>query len=106
MSLPETAAAAWGHALAQLAGFAGLTGFPTHPAELVAIAAIAATAVLAVATAVRLLPRARPAHHHRVAVPAAARRERVRRRSVPRLCDPGARGRRRPRAPSALPSAA
>jgi hypothetical protein len=98
VSLLETAAAAWGVVLA------GLVVLPSQPAELVAVAAVAA--MLTVATAVRLLPRARPAHVHRVAVPAAARRERVRRRSVPRLCDPDARGHRRPRAPSALGSAA
>jgi hypothetical protein len=100
VSLLESVAAWWG---AVLASFIAL---PSQPAELVAVAAIAATAVLAVAVTVRLLPRARLVLGHRAALPAAARRDRVRRRSVPRLCDPAARGRRRPRAPSALRSAA
>jgi Family of unknown function (DUF6412) len=100
MSLPE-----------RLAGLTGLlvlgwlAQFAANPADLIAVAAVLATAVLAMAVASRLLLCPQPGAGHRLRVPAALR-ERIRRRSVPRLCDPDAPGRRRPRAPSAYLSAA
>jgi hypothetical protein len=82
---------------------AGLVDFSGPAAE-----PILAAAVLAVAAMVgaKLTVAPRPAAGFRVRVPVAALRERSRPRSVPRLCDPDARGRCRPRAPSAYPLAA
>jgi uncharacterized protein DUF6412 len=87
-----------------VAWLVGLAGFSDRPADQLVLAAV--LALVAVVAATRLLAVPRPAGGHRLRVPAAARRERVGRRSVPRLCDPDARGRSRPRAPSPYPSAA
>lgn len=83
----------------------GLTSLAAQPADLVAMAAMLAAAVLTIALATRLVLTPQPGAGQSLLAPAAALRERVRRRSVPRHCDPDARGRRRPRAPSAYPSA-
>jgi hypothetical protein len=83
---------------------AGLVAFSAHPADPLVVAAVVAVVSLVAATQLLLLPR--PAAGPGVRVPVAARRERVQRRSLPRLWDPDARGRRRPRAPSHYPSAA
>ena len=101
MSLPEFSTGLLG-----LVMLGGLAPFAAQPANLVALAAVLATAALAMAVAIRLVLHPQPGAGPRVRVPAAALRERIRRRSVPRLCDPDARGRRRPRAPSVYLSAA
>lgn len=82
----------WTYALAQ---FAALS---TQPAELLAGAAVAVAALLAVAIAAHLAGgqlRPRDDSTHR----GSTLRERARRRLVPRLLDPDAAGRPRPRAP-------
>lgn len=91
---------AWLSVLALLGG-----GFSTRPAELIAsVIAIATVMAIAVAAHVATHPRCvgvRPS-----VTSGAALRERARRTGVLRQRDPDAQGRRRPRAPSALPSAA
>jgi hypothetical protein len=82
-----------------------LAQLTAYPADLIAVAAVLAAVVLTVAVAIRLVLRPQPGAGHRLHAPAALR-ERIRRRSVPRLCDPDARGWARPRAPSPYPSAA
>jgi hypothetical protein len=89
-----------------LAVLADLAGLAAQPADLVAIAAALAAAVLAMALAGRLVLTPHGSAGRSLHAPSAALRERVRRRTVPRQCDPDARGRRRPRAPSPYPSAA
>jgi hypothetical protein len=84
---------------------AALAGLTAQPADLVPVAALLTAALLALA-ATRLFLGARPAPQHGRPQAGISLRERIRRRSVPRLCDPDARGRCRPRAPSPYPSAA
>jgi hypothetical protein len=100
--VPGVLASAWGlcaYALGLVAGGIGST-------ELIAGAALAAATLLAAAIWVHvatggLLAVGYP-RRRRATVP----RERVRPARLPRLCDPDAPGRARPRAPSARPSAA
>ncbi|GAA4677438.1 DUF6412 domain-containing protein [Phytohabitans rumicis] len=84
----------------------GLFAGGTSSTELIAGAALAAVSLLAIAVsfhvaAGRLPGTGRPARLHSAAV-----REHTRGARLPRLRDPDAAGRARPRAPSARPSAA
>ena len=89
----------WAYAL-------GLVADGANSTELITAAALAVASVLAVAmsdhlAASRLFGASRPAR-----LRTAALGERARRARLPRLRDPDASGRARPRAPSARPSAA
>lgn len=101
VSLPERVTAGWVYGVALLAGLAGFTARPADPIVIAAVLAL-----VALVMAARCLGLAPPTGVAGVRAPGAALRERVRLRGVPRLCDPDARGRRRPRAPTAHPSAA
>jgi hypothetical protein len=83
-----------------------VTAPATAPANLSALTAVAAVALLAALTggAMRRALAAAAVAPSRVPDAALARAER-RRDEMPRLCDPDAAGRPRPRAPSANPAA-
>lgn len=100
--MPAVLASAW-----SLWAYAlGLVAGGTSSTELIAGAALAAASLLAVAISVHLAA-SRPFGAGRPArLPTAALGDRARRARLPRLCDPDAPGRARPRAPSARPSAA
>ncbi|MEV7230479.1 DUF6412 domain-containing protein [Polymorphospora sp. NPDC051019] len=83
----------WAFALAQFAAHSA------HPAELLAGATVVVAALLAVAVAVHLVV-AGPRGADESTRTGATLRERARRRSLPRLLDPDAAGRPRPRAPA------
>jgi hypothetical protein len=102
VSLLAGAVGAGGYLLTQLGG---LPWSPASATDVVAIATAVMTVLLALAATVHLVPGPPVTTGPRTRGAAAAGRERARRRRVPRACDPDARGHRRPRAPSVIPSA-
>jgi hypothetical protein len=100
--VPGVMASAW-----SLCAYAlGLVAGGTGPTELIAGAALAAASVLAVAIWAHVATGALSGSGYPLRRRTAAPRERLRPARLPRLRDPDAAGRTRPRAPSARPSAA
>jgi hypothetical protein len=98
-AVPASAWRLWAYALCLVAG-------GTDSTELIAGAALAAASLLAAAIAVHLAVSRLSGAQHTARVRTATLGDHARRVRLPRLRDPDAAGRARPRAPSPRPSAA
>jgi hypothetical protein len=103
VSLPQSVTAMSVYGLTLLAGLVDLSGLTADPFMAAAALAVAAVAVMSAAV---LATEPCLSGGYRVPVPVEALHDHIRPRTVPRLRDPDARGRCRPRAPSALHPAA